>query len=151
MSSLFTFLLVVQALIAAVMIGVILMQKSEGGGLTGGGNAGGLVSARGAANLLTRTTAILAALFILSSLGLAWLAGHSNRPGEIDTTLYLRDHVAIVRVTWDAQTIRIAYVDSKNLDYKVRNGKTYIHPNYLGWVSNIAKDMGTNMQLSAIE
>lgn len=75
----------------------------------------------------------------------------AERPGEIDTTLYLRDHVAIVRVTWDAQTIRIAYVDSKNLDYKVRNGKTYIHPNYLGWVSNIAKDMGTNLQLSALD
>lgn len=82
-----TFLLVVHALLALALVGVILMQKSEGGGLTGGGNAGGLVSARGAANLLTRTTAILAALFILSSLGLAWLAGHSARPGEIDTTL----------------------------------------------------------------
>ena len=82
-----TFLLVVHTLLALALVGVILMQKSEGGGLTGGGNAGGLVSARGAANLLTRTTAILAALFILSSLGLAWLAGHSNRPGEIDTSL----------------------------------------------------------------
>ena len=82
-----TFLLVVHTLLALALVGVILMQKSEGGGLTGGGNAGGLVSARGAANLLTRTTAILAALFIISSLGLAWLAGHSARPGEIDTSL----------------------------------------------------------------
>ena len=82
-----TFLLVVHTLLALALVGVILMQKSEGGGLTGGGNAGGLVSARGAANLLTRTTAILAALFILSSLGLAWLAGHTARPGQIDTSL----------------------------------------------------------------
>ena len=83
---LMTFLLVVHGLLALALVAVILVQKSEGGGLTGGGNAGGLVSARGAADLLTRTTAILATLFIVSSLGLAWLAGHSNRPKTIDTT-----------------------------------------------------------------
>ena len=54
-------------------------------------------------------------------------------------------------MTWDAQSVRIAYVDSVDLDYKERKGKRFIHPNYLGWISNIAKDMGTNMQLSAIE
>ena len=84
---LMNFLLVVHGLIALALVGVILIQKSEGGGLTSGGNASGLVSARGAADLLTRTTAILATLFIVSSLGLAWLAGHSNRPKTIDTTL----------------------------------------------------------------
>ncbi len=81
------FLLVVHGLIALALVGVILIQKSEGGGLTSGGNAGGLVSARGAADLLSRSTAVLATLFIISSLGLAWLAGHSNRPQTIDTTL----------------------------------------------------------------
>lgn len=81
------FLLVVHGLIALALVGVILIQKSEGGGLTSGGNASGLVSARGAADLLTRSTAILATLFIVSSLGLAWLAGNSNRPKTIDTTL----------------------------------------------------------------
>jgi preprotein translocase subunit SecG len=81
------FLLVVHGLIALALVGVILIQKSEGGGLTSGGSAGGLVSARGAADLLSRSTAILATLFIISSLGLAWLAGHSNRPQTIDTTL----------------------------------------------------------------
>ncbi|MFN7400006.1 MAG: preprotein translocase subunit SecG [Sandaracinobacter sp.] len=84
---LMNFLLVVHGLIALALVGVILIQKSEGGGLTSGGNASGLVSARGAADLLTRSTAILATLFIVSSLGLAWLAGHSNRPKTIDTTL----------------------------------------------------------------
>ncbi len=84
---LMTFLLVVHALLALALVGVILMQRSEGGGLTGGGSAGGLVSARGAADLLTRTTAILAALFILSSLGLAMLAGASRQERPIDTTL----------------------------------------------------------------
>ncbi len=82
-----TFLLVVHGLLALALVGVILLQKSEGGGLVGGGSGGGLVSARGAADLLTRSTAILATLFIVSSLGLAWLAGHSNRPKTIDTTL----------------------------------------------------------------
>jgi hypothetical protein len=75
----------------------------------------------------------------------------AERPGEIDSTLRLRDHVAQIRVTWDAQTIRIAYVDSKNLNYKVKRGKKFIHPNYLGWVSNVAKDIGTNLQLSAVD
>lgn len=82
-----TFLLVLHGLIALALVAVILLQKSEGGGLTGGGSAGGLVSARGAADLLSRTTAILAGIFIISSLGLAWLAGDSNRPQTIDTSL----------------------------------------------------------------
>jgi preprotein translocase subunit SecG len=82
-----TFLLVVHGLLALALVGVILLQKSEGGGLTGGGSAGGLVSARGAADLLTRTTAILATLFILSSLGLAVVAASTSKPKTIDTTL----------------------------------------------------------------
>jgi preprotein translocase subunit SecG len=82
-----TFFLVLHGLIALALVGVILLQKSEGGGLTGGGSAGGLVSARGAADLLSRTTAILAAVFILSSLGLAWMGSHNSRPKSIDTTL----------------------------------------------------------------
>ena len=81
-----TFLLVVHTLLALALVGVILMQKSEGGGFTGG-STGGLVSARGAADLLTRTTSIVATLFIATSLILAWLAGHSNRPKTIDTSL----------------------------------------------------------------
>lgn len=82
-----TFLLVVHGLLALALVGVILLQKSEGGGLTGGGSAGGLVSARGAADLLSRSTAILATLFIVSSLGLAWLAAQTSQPRAIDTTL----------------------------------------------------------------
>ena len=82
-----TFLLVVHGLLALALVGVILMQKSEGGGLTGGGSAGGLVSARGAADLLTRTTAILATLFIGSSLALAMLAAGRTSSRQIDTSL----------------------------------------------------------------
>lgn len=68
--------LVVHLLITLALIGVVLVQKSEGGGLgIGGGTMGGFMSARGSANLLTRTTAILAALFFCTSLILAILAG----------------------------------------------------------------------------
>jgi preprotein translocase subunit SecG len=71
---LFTFLLVVQGIIAAAMIGVILMQRSEGGGLGVGGSPTGLLSARGAGDFLTRSTTILAALFVGLSIVLAALA-----------------------------------------------------------------------------
>lgn len=88
MSSLFTFLLVVQALVAAAMIGVILMQKSEGGGLGVGGSPAGLLSARGAADFLTRATTILASLFVGLSILLAALASVGSAGGSsLDTSL----------------------------------------------------------------
>ena len=82
-----TFLLVVHALIAAALVAVILMQRSEGGGLASGGNPSGLMSARGAADFLTRTTAILATVFVGLSILLAALASMSNRSQVIDTSL----------------------------------------------------------------
>jgi preprotein translocase subunit SecG len=85
--SLFFFLTVVQALVAAALVGVILMQRSEGGGLGVGGNPSGLMSARGAADFLTRATAILATLFVLLSIVLAALAVDVTGGREIDTTL----------------------------------------------------------------
>jgi preprotein translocase subunit SecG len=81
---LFQFLIVVQGIIAASLVGVILMQRSEGGGLGGGGSPAGLVSARGAADLLTRTTAILATLFILLSITLAFVAARQGSAGGVD-------------------------------------------------------------------
>jgi preprotein translocase subunit SecG len=84
---LFQFLLVVHAIIATALVGVILMQRSEGGGLAGGGSPAGLVSARGAADLMTRTTAILATLFILLSIGMAALATVNRAPKQLDTSL----------------------------------------------------------------
>ncbi|MBI1179594.1 MAG: preprotein translocase subunit SecG [Alphaproteobacteria bacterium] len=72
--------LVIELVIAIALVIVILMQKSEGGAasLTGGGNMGGLMSVRGAANFLTRLTAILAAAFMATSLILAVLAGNAT-------------------------------------------------------------------------
>jgi preprotein translocase subunit SecG len=79
-----TFLLVVHILLALALIGVILVQRSEGGALgMGGGGGGGFMTARGSANLLTRTTAILAALFIISSIVLAILAGGPTKSRSI--------------------------------------------------------------------
>lgn len=85
--SLFIFLTVVQAIVAAGLVGVILMQRSEGGGLGVGGNPSGLMSARGAADFLTRTTAVLATLFVVLSIALATLAVGTTSGRDIDTSL----------------------------------------------------------------
>lgn len=83
----FTFLLVVQAIIAAGLVTVILMQQSEGGGLGVGGSPSGLMSARGAANFLTRATTILATLFVSLSVVLAVIASVQHAPSSIDASL----------------------------------------------------------------
>ena len=63
-------LIVAYLLIVLALIGVILLQRSEGGGLGMGSNSNGLMSVRGSANLLTRTTGVLAALFFATAIGL---------------------------------------------------------------------------------
>ena len=83
----FTFLLILQSLVAASMVTVILMQRSEGGGLGVGGSPSGLMSARGAADFLTRATAILATLFVVLSITLAGLATIERTPTKIDPSL----------------------------------------------------------------
>ena len=80
----FLFLLIVQTLVAAAMVAVILMQRSEGGGLGVGGSPSGLMSARGAADFLTRATAVLATLFVVLSIALAGLATLERAPVQID-------------------------------------------------------------------
>lgn len=89
----YTFLLVVQALVAAALIGVILMQKSEGGGLGVGGSPAGFLSARGAADFLTRATAVLATAFVLLSVTLAVLASVSHGASQIDVNAASRINV----------------------------------------------------------
>lgn len=83
----FTFLLVVQTLVAAALVAVILMQRSEGGGLGVGGSSGGLMTARGAADFLTRSTAVLGGLFIFLSIALAAIAGVTREAPTVDTSL----------------------------------------------------------------
>jgi preprotein translocase subunit SecG len=87
---LFTFILIVQTIVAAALVAVILMQRSEGGGLGVGGSSSGLMTARGAADFLTRATAILATLFVVLSIVLAGLAAVNRAPSTIDPSLARR-------------------------------------------------------------
>jgi preprotein translocase subunit SecG len=83
----FAFLLIVQSVIAVTLIGVILMQRSEGGGLGVGGSSSGFMTARGAADFLTRATAVLGGLFIILSIVMAAIVGATREPAKIDTSL----------------------------------------------------------------
>lgn len=85
--SLFLFLTVVQAIVAAALVGVVLMQRSEGGGLGIGGSPSGMMSARGAADFLTRTTKWLAVAFVGLSIVLAAVAVETTGGSEIESTL----------------------------------------------------------------
>ena len=84
-----TVIIVVHLMIVVVLIGAVLLQKSEGGGLGMGGGAG-FMSSRGTANLLTRTTAILGTLFFALSLSLALM----NR-GTVGTNRSVLDAPAV--------------------------------------------------------
>jgi len=83
----FTFLLIVQTLVAASLVLVILMQRSEGGGLGVGGSSSGFMTARGAADFLTRATSVLGGLFVILSIALAAIAGATRETKTIDTSL----------------------------------------------------------------
>ena len=83
----FAFLLIVQTVIAVALIGTILMQRSEGGGLGVGGSSSGFMTARGAADFLTRSTAILGGAFIVLSIVMAAIAGATRQPAKIETSL----------------------------------------------------------------
>ncbi|WP_420432520.1 preprotein translocase subunit SecG [Hyphobacterium sp.] len=72
-----TVLLIIHLLVSAGLVGVVLMQRSDGGalGIGGGGAGGGMMSSRGAASVLTRTTTFLGAAFFANSILLAIVAG----------------------------------------------------------------------------
>ncbi|MEO0961948.1 MAG: preprotein translocase subunit SecG [Pseudomonadota bacterium] len=80
-------LLVIHTLVAVALVGVVLLQRSEGGALGigggGGGAGGGMFSSRTAANLLTRATAILAVIFFLSSIALTVIHTGDRNAGSI--------------------------------------------------------------------
>lgn len=75
-----TVLLVIHIMVVLALVAVVLLQRSEGGalGMGGGGGGGGFFSSRGTANLLTRTTAILAGVFFLTSIGLTFVGGRTS-------------------------------------------------------------------------
>jgi preprotein translocase subunit SecG len=78
-----TIILVIHLLLALALVGAVLLQRSEGGGLGIGGGGGGLMSVRGTANLLTRVTAVLAGGFMVTSIVLAIMAGTHSKPRSI--------------------------------------------------------------------
>ncbi|MEM7700509.1 MAG: preprotein translocase subunit SecG [Pseudomonadota bacterium] len=83
----FIFLTVLQGLVAAALVGVVLMQRSEGGGLGIGGSPGGALGARGAADFLTRATKWLAVAFVALSIALAAVAVNTNSSDSVTSTL----------------------------------------------------------------
>ena len=83
----FAFLLIVQSVVGLALIAVILMQRSEGGGLGVGGSSSGFMTARGASEFLTRSPAILGGLFIILSIGMAAIAGVSRQTPTLDASL----------------------------------------------------------------
>lgn len=82
-----TVLIIIHLIIVLALIGVVLLQRSEGGGMGlgggGGGGVSGFMTGRGQANALTRATAILAALFFVTSLALSIMAGRGTAPRSI--------------------------------------------------------------------
>ena len=83
----FTFLLIVQTIVAAALCAVILMQRSEGGGLGVGGSSSGLMTARGAADFLTRATSILGTIFVVLCIALAAIAGTRGDGQSVDASV----------------------------------------------------------------
>ncbi|MBV6488293.1 MAG: preprotein translocase subunit SecG [Pseudorhodoplanes sp.] len=77
-----TVVIVIHLMIVLALVGLVLLQRSEGGGL-GMGGGGGFMSTRGTTNLLSRTTAILATAFFVTSLILSIVAGYDRRPSSI--------------------------------------------------------------------
>jgi len=84
-----TVVIIFHLMIVLALTGLVLVQKSEGGGLGmggGGGGGGGFLSSRGTSNMLTRSTAILAAIFFATSMLLSILAGADRAPRSILNT-----------------------------------------------------------------
>ncbi|USO01312.1 MAG: preprotein translocase subunit SecG [Alphaproteobacteria bacterium] len=91
----YNFLLTVHILSILLMIGMILLQKSESGGLVSSSGMGGLMSARGSANFFTRTTATLAVIFFTTALILAMISG---RGGSKVSSLLDSDPLALKNI-----------------------------------------------------
>ena len=103
-------LLILQIIIVIMLIVVILMQRSNSDGFTGGGSSsmGGLMTGRGQANLMTKTTAILATIFIVNSLILAYIASHTQREKSVIDNI-----IASEETTNDVQSKTVINEDTK--------------------------------------
>ena len=105
-----TVLLVVHLMIAIAMVGVVLMQQSEGGALGMGGGSGaggGFLTGRGMANLLTRTTAMLAAAFFMTSILLTIFARHEGGGSVFDASGEKKAPQETTTTQKPAKTVRV--------------------------------------------
>ncbi len=82
---------------------------------------------------------------ITSLTGRGWTIDHSGN-GNILSTLNLRGHSATIRVNYDRSTVTITYVSSSDLEYRLKDGKPYIHRNYNGWIGYLQQDIRRNLQ-----
>jgi len=78
-----TVVIVVHLMVVLAMIGLVLLQRSEGGALGIGGGQGAFMSGRSAGNVLTRSTAVLAVAFFATSLGLALISKYQANPSDV--------------------------------------------------------------------
>lgn len=85
-----------------------------------------------------------------SLLGRGWNINQA-KPRDIESTLFLRDHQARIRVSWDDKQVRVTYLDSSNLNYEEKRGKRYIHPNYLNWMNYLQNDFKANLTAAQID
>lgn len=114
----FTFLLVLQAVIAALLVTLILIQRSEGGGLGVGGSSSGLMTARGQADFLTQATAFTAITFVGLSILLAGLATTRQSDSSIDTSLIEQSAPATESVNNDILSTIAGQAESSGAEEK---------------------------------
>jgi hypothetical protein len=74
-----------------------------------------------------------------------------QEPGYMEATLHLRTHMARIGITYDTRQVKIRYLESENLDYKMKNGVPQIHRNYLSWISNVVLDINVQLQAAAAD
>jgi hypothetical protein len=82
-------------------------------------------------------------------IGRGWVVTREE-DGRIDATLNLRAHVARIAISHGEGQVRIAYVSSENLKFRVKDGRRTIHKNYLSWVNNLVTDISRNLQVSSM-
>lgn len=77
--------------------------------------------------------------------GRRWIVSEA-KGNRVEATQTARKHMAKIAVSWDTRTVRIAYVDSAELNFEQKNGQRFIHPTYNKWIGNLEKDLPIFMQ-----
>ncbi|MBC6906687.1 hypothetical protein DWB84_14640 [Saccharophagus sp. K07] len=82
--------------------------------------------------------------------GRNWMIEEEEK-GKITASVRVRSHTARIAAVYNNKQVQFTYVSSDNLAYKEKNGKRYIHKNYLNWVENVRSDLSKGLQLEALE